>query len=236
MATYYCSDPHAFHRKVMKVSRRLAFMTDADRESFLALESSGGDLRSLPISDESVERMNRGLVANINARVRPKDVLWCLGDWAFGRGGDALRNARWFRDQIGCRTVHLIWGNHDDPKIRDLFSSTHDQVEIEDDAVRITLNHYPMLTWRGQRHGSPGRPNIHLYGHVHGFYQDPPENSPLKDASTWAALDVGFDAHDYQVWSLEEILAKLRPRLEANEASQHRRRPIDSSPGSTVSV
>lgn len=146
-------------------------MTDADREAFLALQARGGDFSSLKMSEESVHRMNRALVQNINDRVRPDDTLWCLGDWASGRGSDHLRNARRFRDQIHCRTVHLIWGNHDDRKIRDLFASTHHQAEIRDRGVRITLNHYPMLTWNGQHHASVAEPNIHLYGYVHALYQ-----------------------------------------------------------------
>ena len=87
MATYFCSDPHAFHGNIMKYCRRLAFMTPADREAFLDIEATGGDLRSLRISEESVDRMNRGLADNINARVGPNDVLWCLGDWVFGGRG-----------------------------------------------------------------------------------------------------------------------------------------------------
>src|SRR4051794_14321797 len=117
MATYYCSDPHAFHGNIMKYCRRLAFMTEADREVFLRLEADRGDLRGFRVSEESIDAMNRGLAANINARVGPHDVLWCLGDWAFGRGHDYLRNARWFRDQIQCRTIFFIWGNHDERKI-----------------------------------------------------------------------------------------------------------------------
>jgi calcineurin-like phosphoesterase family protein len=166
-------------------------------------------------------------VENVNARVGPGDTLWCLGDWAFGRGSDYLKNARWFRDEIHCRTVHLIWGNHDDKKIRDLFTSTHDQAEIKDRGVRMTLNHYPMLTWNGQHHASVAEPNIHLYGHVHALYQKQPEAVPLKDASAWPALDVGFDGHDYQVWSLEEILEELRPRLAAFEALKRQRGQFD---------
>ena len=150
--------------------------------------------------------MNHGLAANINARVGPDDTLWCLGDWVFGRGSDYLRNARWFRDQIRCRTIFFVWGNHDDRRIRDLFTATYDQVEIREGPVRLTLNHYPMLTWNGQHHASVAEPNIHLYGHVHAVYQKDPETSPLKDPDAWPALDVGFDGHDYQVWSLEEIL------------------------------
>jgi calcineurin-like phosphoesterase family protein len=227
MASYYCSDPHAFHGNILKYCRRLAFMTDADREAFLAVEAEGGSIQSLRVSDESIDNMNRGLAANINARVGPDDTLWCLGDWVFGRGSDYARKARWFRDQIRCRTIHLLWGNHDDRSIRDLFASTHDQAEIRDGGVRMTLNHYPMLTWNGQHHATVAEPNIHLYGHVHAVYQKEPGASPLKDADAWPALDVGFDGHDYQVWSLGEILEHLRPRLEAFEALKRDRRQFD---------
>ena len=182
---------------------------------------------TLRISVESIDRMNRGLVENINARVGPGDTLWCLGDWAFGHGGEYLRNARWFRDQIQCRTIHFIWGNHDDRKIAGLFTTTHHQVELRDRGVKITMNHYPMLTWNGQHHATVAAPNIHLYGHVHAVYQRRPEASPLKDADAWPALDVGFDGHDYQVWSLDEILEALRPKLEAFEALKQERRQFD---------
>jgi calcineurin-like phosphoesterase family protein len=227
MATFYCSDPHAFHGNILKFSRRLAFMTEADRAAFLALEAAGGDMRSLKISDESVDAMNRGLADNINARVGPDDTLWCLGDWAWGKGDVHLPNARWFRERVQCRNVHLVWGNHDDRRIADLFSSTHDQVEIRDGGVRITLNHYPMLTWNGQHHASVAEPNIHLYGHVHALYQKDPAASPVKDIDAWPALDVGFDGHDYQVWSLDEILSALRPRLAAFETLKRERKQFD---------
>jgi calcineurin-like phosphoesterase family protein len=225
MATFFCSDPHAFHGNIMKYCRRLAFMTPADREAFLALEAAGGDLRSLRISEASIDIMNRGLAANINARVGPNDVLWCLGDWVFGR--DSFRNARWFRDQIRCRTVFLVWGNHDDRRIRELFTATYDQVEIQVEGVKMTLNHYPMLTWNGQHHGSVESPNIHLYGHVHALYDRNPSACPVRDASAWAALDVGLDGHDYQVWSLDEILERMRPRLAAFQALKEESRLFD---------
>jgi hypothetical protein len=93
--------------------------------------------------------------------------------------------------------------------------------------VRMTLNHYPMLTWNGQHHASVAEPNVHLYGHVHARYQADPEACPLRDADAWAALDVGFDGHDYQVWSLGEILEQLRPRLAAFEALKRERRQAD---------
>jgi calcineurin-like phosphoesterase family protein len=227
MATYFCSDPHAFHGNIMKYCRRLAFMTPADREAFLAWETAQGDGQPLRMSAESIDTMNRGLADNINARVGPNDILWCLGDWAFGLGRDYYQKARWFRDQIHCRTIYLLWGNHDDRKIRDLFTATFDQTEIREGDVRIILNHYPMLTWNGQHHGSVSAPNIHLYGHVHGLYQRDPACCPVRDVQAWAALDVGFDGHGYQVWSLDEILAELRPRLAALEELKVTRRQFD---------
>jgi calcineurin-like phosphoesterase family protein len=227
MATYFCSDPHAFHGNIMKYCRRLAFMAPAGRAAFLAIEAGGGDLRALRLSDESIDTMNRGLAANINARVSPNDVLWCLGDWVFGSGKDYVQKARWFRDQIQCRTIFFVWGNHDDRRIRDLFAATYDQVEIRVDGVKITLNHYPMLTWNGQHHGSVESPNIHLYGHVHALYQREPAACPIRDAHAWAALDVGFDGHDYQVWSMDEILECVRPRLAALEELKRGRQESD---------
>lgn len=227
MANYYCSDPHAFHANILKYCRRTAFMTPDDLEAFLDLERRGGDFGPLRIGDESVARMNRALADNINARVGPGDTLWCLGDWAFGRGPDYVRNARWFRDQIACRDVRLVWGNHDDRRIRDLFTATYDQVRIHDGPATITLNHYPMVTWDGQHRGSIAEPNIHLYGHVHALYQRDPEASPLRFADAWAALDVGFDGHDYHVWSLGEILDELRPRLLGLEALKRERKQFD---------
>jgi hypothetical protein len=91
----------------------------------------------------------------------------------------------------------------------------------------MTLNHYPMLTWNGQHHGSVDSPNIHLYGHVHALYERDPSACPVRDATAWAALDVGFDGHDYQVWSIEEITERMRPRLAAFQELKVERRLFD---------
>ena len=228
MATFFCSDPHAFHGNIMKYCRRLSFLTDDDRTTLLEREELGGDaVRDFRVSEASIVRMNEGLAANVNARVGENDVLWCLGDWCFGRGESYLRHARWFRDASRCRTVNLVWGNHDDYSIRDLFHHTYEQVSLHVDGVSMTLNHYPMVTWNGQHHASVSSPNIHLYGHVHGVYQTDPASAPLKDSAAWPALDVGFDGHGYQVWSVPEILAALRPRLLAFEELRRERNQFD---------
>ncbi|MGE3820609.1 MAG: metallophosphoesterase family protein [Isosphaeraceae bacterium] len=228
MATYFCSDPHAFHGNIMKYCRRTAFMTESDLATFLDVEARGPEaLRAFRLSRESIDTMNQALVANVNAVVAPEDTLWCLGDWCFGKSREYLANARWFRDQIHCRTVNIVWGNHDDRVIRDLFDRAVDQIEIEVDGVPMTLNHYPMLTWNGQHRATAAQPNVHLYGHVHAIYQRDPSALPIRDADAWAALDVGFDGHDYQVWSVPQIMDALRTRLIAFESLKRSRNQFD---------
>ena len=55
----------------------------------------------------------------------------------------------------------------------------------------------------------------------------------MKYPEAWAALDVGFDGHDYQVWSLAEILEKLDPRLAALEDLKQQRGQFDPFRGRT---
>ena len=187
-------------------------------------------MRSLRVSDESIDNMNRGLAANINARVGPTDTLWCLGDWVFGQGSDYFRRARWFRDQIRCRTVFLIWGNHDDRKIRDLFTC---HIRSDRDSRRRCAHHAQPLPdadlerpapWLGGRaQHSSLRPRARLY-------QNKSENCPVKYADAWPALDVGFDGHDYQVWSLEEILARASTQTGGPRRVETERGPVRPVP------
>ena len=55
---------------------------------------------------ETVEEMNEALISNWNDTVRPKDIIWHLGDFAFGRSNVEL---------AGRLNGHkrLIMGNHD---------------------------------------------------------------------------------------------------------------------------
>lgn len=57
----------------------------------------------------SLEEMNKHIVANINDCVGEDDILIHLGDWSFG-GIDNVWN---FRKQIKCKNIYLVLGNHD---------------------------------------------------------------------------------------------------------------------------
>lgn len=147
---YFTADLHLGHANILKYCRRLDLMTDADRATFLEVESSTSPerLRRWKPSRASVEKMDRALLDNINAAVGKHDRLWILGDftkpakgaevtWGIGDGrafvGESGRRAacRAYRAAIACEDVRLVWGNHD-PRhhLDDLFTHTYEAVRV----------------------------------------------------------------------------------------------------------
>jgi len=113
---------------------------------------------------KSLEHMNATLVGNINEKVGQDDILFHLGDWSFG-GFDQIQK---FRDQIVCKNVHIILGNHDhhiaDNKegIQSLFSSVNKYVDLVvkynigtplQGEVRFALMHFPIASWDNMARG-----------------------------------------------------------------------------------
>jgi calcineurin-like phosphoesterase family protein len=210
---FFTSDTHFGHANIIKYCQR-PFLIPADQT---ALANAGywrdGTWLAEPprdwrLSPECADLMDRVLIDEINARVLPGDVLWHLGDWSMAGRGDYYQSARAYRDQIACRTIHIVWGNHDRPVIRDLFQESHEQVQIVVEGQRITLNHYAMAVWEDSHKGA-----WQLYGHSHGR------------AESWLdahipgrrSQDVGVDnaarlLGSYRPWSFEELRARLAHR------------------------
>jgi calcineurin-like phosphoesterase family protein len=208
---YFTSDLHFGHANIIKYSGRTEFMNDAERATY-ALHANEPDTDKRPdfrISRETTERMNHGIIANINAIVGEDDVLWHLGDWCFGPAEDSryLADAWKYRNQIKCRNVNHIWGNHDRRVvIKDCFGISDKLLFIaisrkdgtywtEDDegfsaalrggnAVGIVLCHYALLTWDQSHRGS-----INLYGHSHSAI----EKAADEDLPGRRNIDVGID-------------------------------------------
>jgi calcineurin-like phosphoesterase family protein len=84
--------------------------------------------------------------------------LYVVGDFTLG-GEDVARH---YREQIACRRVHLIKGNHDRPSVSKVFGPMPHIKKIRVEGQKVILCHYPMMTWEGR-----GRGYAHLYGHVH---------------------------------------------------------------------
>lgn len=166
---WFTSDTHFFHRNIIKYC-------PTNRGHF---------------KDEL--EMNDAIISAWNSRVGTQDIIYHLGDVAFG---DPVKAAMLLSCLNGIKI--LIKGNHD---IRHLkhhqFIDAWDDVvdsylEIEIDNVPVTLCHYPMIEWSGKHRGA-----YHLYGHVHG-------NRARKERGR--RMDVGVDTRvDLAPWSWDEV-------------------------------
>lgn len=157
---FFCSDPHYGH-------------------SGIVMGTSTWDDKSGCRPFQTIEDHDKVLVDNINKTVSENDILFCLGDWSFGnyKNGENISNIRKFREQLNCKNIHLILGNHcqeirknkDDS--RSLFSSVNDYLEItvieqptaqgeKPKKQEIILSHYSFRTWNKSSKGS-----FMLFGH-----------------------------------------------------------------------
>jgi calcineurin-like phosphoesterase family protein len=146
-----------------------------------------------------LSKMNQAIVDNINNHVAQDDIFYHLGDWSFG----GVENIARFREQIICKNIHLVLGNHDTHIAQDrenthsLFSSVNHYSELtiqlaDGDKLDLVLMHYPIQSWNGL-----SRDAIHLHGHVHL-----PADKKLGKGKM---MDVGVDGNDLVPYSIQDI-------------------------------
>lgn len=169
----------------------------------------------------SLEKMNAALVNNINELVGQDDILIHLGDWSFG-GFESIKQ---FRDQIVCKTVHLITGNHDHhiennrEDCQKLFSSVNKYVELNVkwnvgtpimDEQDFILMHFPIASWNNL-----ARNSIHLHGHVHFT-----SNNRIGKGRS---MDVGVDGNELYPIEMREVirLMHIQPIKSMLEKDHH---------------
>jgi calcineurin-like phosphoesterase family protein len=157
MRVWFTADLHLGHANIVRFCER-PFLSPQEQE-LLRQQGQRGKWR---ISQETVPRHDDGLIEAINECAEPGDMLWILGDFCWG----GLVEAAAYRERIRCRNLFFVWGNHDHPSIRPIFTEAIEQGMIEIEGQPIWLNHYPMRSWNRSFHGS-----WHLYGHgapLHG--------------------------------------------------------------------
>ena len=157
---------------------------------------------------KSLEQMNAHLIGNINEKVGQDDVLFHLGDWSFG----GFEQIELFRNQIVCKNVHIITGNHDHhiendrEGIQSIFSSVNKYLNLVVKwnvgtplmgEQRFALMHFPIASWDNMARGA-----IHLHGHVH-FEAD-------KRIGVGKMMDVGCDGNELYPIEMGEVLKLMR--------------------------
>lgn len=85
---YFTSDIHAYHKNIAKGT---STWNDGHRDF------------------KNAEEMTQHIIQNINKTVKHDDVLYYLGDWSFGNISNIFR----FWNQLHCKNIHYIFGNHD---------------------------------------------------------------------------------------------------------------------------
>lgn len=155
----------------------------------------------------SVEAMNAGLVERINARVKPGDQLYILGDLSFGRTTETCQLLAALPGQL-----HWILGNHDpktpNERYQRMFASMSTYKEVKVGKRKICMSHYPMESWHKQHWGS-----YMLHGHCHGTLKRQVANR----------VDVGVDAGwDWMPCSIEELEAHPNMNMTVEQVDHHK--------------
>lgn len=143
MATYFTSDTHFGHAKILVL----------------------GDGRPF----KSIEEHDEEIIRRWNQVVQPKDEVYHLGDFCFAQNWSPWRDRLNGKIHIVWGNHdHTTQQKRN----RDLFASHADLRRIKaqpvpnGEVVEITLCHYAMRVWNKSHHGT-----WHLFGHEHGFFE-----------------------------------------------------------------
>jgi calcineurin-like phosphoesterase family protein len=147
----------------------------------------------------NVEEMDETLIANWNKRVRSGDSVYILGDLIFR----ASASPDGYLAGLNGKK-HLILGNHDKDWVKkaDLeryFESVAPFAEISAEQQRVSLCHYPMMSWN---HMAKGAYMIH--GHIHNNRNA--DYFPLMRKMP-NLLNAGVDINGFRPVGLCELIA-----------------------------
>jgi len=153
----------------------------------------------------SAEHHTQSIIDITNQYVREGDILFNLGDLCLNTSMEQLDR---YLDQIVCRNVLCLWGNHNNPHEKTVYRPERDKVigpgvrfdwiypvryknitylghyhEVVVNKQLIILSHYAFQIWNERHNGS-----WCLCGHSHGSL---PTTRP--ESSYGKILDVGWD-------------------------------------------
>ena len=138
---------------------------------------------------ENVKEMNWHIEQELITKVGPGDILFDMGDLFWKTDETTMKNVI---SLASPKEWYKILGNHDNCNvyrksyIGTLFTLLSDILEINVDHegrnYRLTLCHYPMISWNGKARGT-----LMIHGHCHGNIDN------INTESTDLRVDVGFD-------------------------------------------
>ena len=159
----------------------------------------------------SVEEHDETLIKNWNEKVGPDDIIFHLGDFAFGSEKQWMN----YLDRLNGKK-YLVIGNHDwrnlTPGVCQRFEEVSQQMNINIEGIHIWLNHFPCLCFSGAWKGLNA--SWQLFGHVH--------TSPYADSGLdhlrlvnlfTTQFDVGTDNNNFTPISFNEVKEKINVQM-----------------------
>ena len=145
----------------------------------------------------------------------PEDDLYILGDTLVGPDSDEY--LPWLTEIPG--KLHLLWGNHDSDRRKELLSNLPNVVEtlgygamLKYNKWHFLLSHYPTLTANYDDYERPLKARVwNLHGHTHS-----------KDCfefmhKRWQSYNVAVDAHNCYPISIDQIIKDIKMYYIQNE-------------------
>lgn len=188
--------------------KQYAFLT-SDQDIFFTSDLHLGHENIIRFCDRpfaNANAMNEALVERWNAVVNDNDIVFVLGDVAFG--GAQLYDR--YLPQLRGRKF-LVYGNHDFKNMRDRYTRYFEQVAlkmfISVDGQPIILNHEPLLCFGGQLNNR----TWHLYGHVHTTKNGKRgcDYGRVRSMCTPTMYDVGVDFNDFTPVRFQDVKAQI---------------------------
>jgi len=147
---------------------------------------------------QNVQEMDETLLTNWNAIVGSQDIVYILGDLFFRNIVPVADYLQYLKGK-----KHLLIGNHDKDWMKEInlsqyFESVERMVEINDGSHKITLCHYPMMSWDGIAKG-----DYMIHGHIHSNIDS--DYFPLIRKMP-NLLNAGVELNEYRPVNLNELL------------------------------
>ena len=184
---FFISDSHFDHGNIIRYCNRPFWKSSITEDG-------------VPISIADTELMNETMLKNWNAKIKPHDIVYFLGDFGFAH----QTKLKEILEQLNG-SIHLIKGNHDKPLngLYKYFTTVNDllTISVQDEDAHggiqfIQMCHYPMLSWDRMYYNS-----WMLHGHTHGN---------LKYDKKFRRVDVGVDNWNFTPVSYSEIKEFLK--------------------------
>jgi calcineurin-like phosphoesterase family protein len=147
MNLYFTADWHINHANILKYCGRTLFMNNTELAIYNKLKNRPqNEQKEFKISKESLIKMNETLIKRCNERVKENDQLFFIGDFGFKSGTDRgegePEKLQKYIDQINCKHITMIEGNHDKSG-KNSIRTPIQKIVIKYGGKRINLVHDP---------------------------------------------------------------------------------------------